>query len=124
MSSRREKPEEKLEDLLVEEIERIGGLCIKLEVKGDRGWPDRLCILPGGLTVFVEVKRPDGKGRVARLQELKLMELAKRGQRTFLLTSTMRLYQLIEGLEMEVEAILMRKARQERKAIDGARGDS
>ena len=27
---------------------------------GQDGWPDRIVLLPGGITVWVETKRPDG----------------------------------------------------------------
>ena len=37
--------ESDIEQRLVHGIEELGGLCIKV---GQDGWPDRLCILPGG----------------------------------------------------------------------------
>jgi hypothetical protein len=50
--------ESKIERHLRVRIHRIGGLCIKM---GQDGWPDRLVILPGGETVFVELKATDGR---------------------------------------------------------------
>jgi hypothetical protein len=47
-----------LERRLVREVERIGGRAPKWVSPGNRGVPDRLVILPGGLTVFVEMKAP------------------------------------------------------------------
>lgn len=38
----------------------IGGFCWKMNVMNVRGVPDRLCLLPGGRIIFVEVKRPKG----------------------------------------------------------------
>lgn len=38
-------------------VEALGGQCVKA---GQDGWPDRLVLLPGGITVWVETKRPDG----------------------------------------------------------------
>lgn len=48
-------------------LKRCGLLSLKLNVAGQRGWPDRLVLLPGGRAAFVELKRPGGKAR--KLQE-------------------------------------------------------
>lgn len=56
-----------VEDYLVNTCEGLCGVALKVLVKGRRGFPDRLCILPGGVVFFVELKRPKG-GRVAPLQ--------------------------------------------------------
>lgn len=39
-------------------VERIGGKMPKWVSPGNRGVPDRLVILPGGRTVYVEMKAP------------------------------------------------------------------
>lgn len=39
-------------------VECIGGLAPKWVSPGNRGVPDRIVILPGGRTVFVELKSP------------------------------------------------------------------
>lgn len=39
-------------------IHRIGGVSIKM---GQEGWPDRLVIVPGGETTFVELKATNGR---------------------------------------------------------------
>lgn len=41
---------------------RQGILCLKLNLIGNTGWPDRL-LLHGGRCVFIEFKRPGGKLR-------------------------------------------------------------
>lgn len=50
--------ESALERRLVREVERIGGLAPKWVSPGNRGVPDRLVILPGGRTIYVEMKKP------------------------------------------------------------------
>lgn len=50
--------ESTLERRLVREVERIGGRAPKWVSPGNRGVPDRLVILPGGRTVYVEMKAP------------------------------------------------------------------
>lgn len=56
-------PESKIESYLVKEIKKIGGMCIKGNPHNQRGMPDRICILPNRLVVFVELKRPGLKPR-------------------------------------------------------------
>jgi len=56
-------PETVIEEYLKEKIESIGGICIKGNAHNQRGMPDRVCILPNGVIVFVEVKRPGLKPR-------------------------------------------------------------
>lgn len=50
--------ESKLEHRLVSEVTRIGGRAPKWTSPGNRGVPDRLVILPGGRTIYVEMKSP------------------------------------------------------------------
>ncbi len=50
--------ESTLEHHLVRAVERIGGRAPKWVSPGQRGVPDRIVILPGGRTVFVEMKAP------------------------------------------------------------------
>lgn len=50
--------EDTVEDHLVAGIKRLRGLTVKIRFM--RGWPDRLCLLPGGRLVWVELKRPVG----------------------------------------------------------------
>jgi hypothetical protein len=48
-------------------VKKAGGICIKLAPAGNVGIPDRLVLLPGGVLVFVECKKPRG-AKIARLQ--------------------------------------------------------
>lgn len=48
--------EKYLEAKLRREIEKRGGLALKLTSQLHRGLPDRLVLMPGGLAYFVEVK--------------------------------------------------------------------
>lgn len=50
--------ESHLERILVREVERIGGKAPKWNSPGNNGVPDRIVILPGGLTIYVEMKAP------------------------------------------------------------------
>lgn len=50
--------ENKIENYLVKQVEKAGGLCWKWT--GQIGVPDRVVQLPGGVVRFVEVKAPTG----------------------------------------------------------------
>lgn len=48
--------EKYLERKLVEKIKARGGLCLKLLSVHFLGLPDRMCLLPGGIIFFCEIK--------------------------------------------------------------------
>lgn len=68
--------EREIEQYLVKEVKKIGGLAYKLTSSGNRGLPDRLCILHG-VIAFIELKAP-GK-RPSDLQQLHIDHIKKRG---------------------------------------------
>jgi len=51
-------PERLVEAKLVNAASERGVWCVKLTVLGISGFPDRLCLAPGGRIAFIEVKRP------------------------------------------------------------------
>ena len=61
--------EVRIETYLFEQVKAAGGYCIKLHPMGVVGIPDRLVLLPGGVVVFCEVKKPKG-GVVSRMQKV------------------------------------------------------
>ncbi len=71
--------EREVERCLKREVEKRGGKCLKFVPDQDPGMPDRLVLFPGGVAVWVELKRPDGK--VRKLQEYRHGQLRDLGQR-------------------------------------------
>ena len=55
--------EKAVERKLVEFVKAKNGLCIKLLCDQLTGLPDRLCLFPGGVIIFVEVKTTGQKPR-------------------------------------------------------------
>jgi len=53
--------EKQLKKKLKTEVEKLGGLCLKLVTPGFTGIPDRLVIMPGGNNYFIEMKAPGGE---------------------------------------------------------------
>lgn len=86
--------ESTLESRLVREVERIGGKAPKWTSPGNRGVPDRLVILPGGRTVFVEMKAP-GKP-LEPLQEKWARTLRKLGHEVYKIDSLDDIDQFIQ----------------------------
>lgn len=52
--------ESELEREVVAWAESEGGRALKLKMENERGWPDRVVMLPCGLIAFVELKRARG----------------------------------------------------------------
>ncbi|MNW46303.1 VRR-NUC domain protein [compost metagenome] len=91
--------ESTLERRLVREVERIGGLAPKFVSPGNNGVNDRLVILPGGTTVYVEMKAP-GKP-LKPLQESWKRKLLKRGHKHYKLDSVEDIDRFIQEVTRE-----------------------
>lgn len=48
--------EKALERYLVDRVKALGGVCLKYSNPGMVGYPDRICLLPGSRTVWIELK--------------------------------------------------------------------
>lgn len=60
--------EREIEAKLGRMVKNHGGLCLKWVCPSWSGVPDRIILLPGGVAMFVETKRPKG-GKLSKLQE-------------------------------------------------------
>lgn len=78
--------EKTLEARLVREIEARGGMALKYTSQYHRGIPDRICLLPGGLSVFVELKSTGQKP--TKLQMHAIRKLIKMGHRVEIIDRT------------------------------------
>jgi hypothetical protein len=70
--------ESEVEKLLVGGIRKLGGRAFKWVSPGNDGVPDRIVVLPGLPTVFVELKTVTGK--LTPLQRVQLKRLRDMGQ--------------------------------------------
>ena len=70
--------ERDIEAGLVTEVRKHGGRAYKFVSPGNDGVPDRLVVMPGGKTIFVELKRTSGELRPQqRIQIERLMDLGQ-----------------------------------------------
>ena len=66
--------ERQIEARLKKEVKRIGGLALKLVSPGMAGVPDRIVLLPGGASLFVELKAPGKKLRPLQIKRKEQLE--------------------------------------------------
>lgn len=76
--------ESAVEAYFVAEVERRGGMTLKINVSGQNFWPDRLAVLPRWGLLLVELKRPK-TGRLSEGQGELIARLHDRDARVFLL---------------------------------------
>lgn len=88
--------EKVLERKLVDKIKKLGGHAYKFVSPNQRGVPDRLCVLPHGITVFVELKTTGKKP--TKLQVLCMDELKALGQECVVVDSSVSLNLLLRDL--------------------------
>lgn len=72
--------ENKVEEYLTLLMKSIGGMCEKHVNPGARGDPDRICVFPHDLLVFVETKWKEGEEPEDH-QIRRHLKYTKRGQR-------------------------------------------
>ena len=75
--------EKMIEQKLVAEVKKAGGICPKWVAPGFDGVPDRIAMFPGGKIAFVEMKAPGEKPRP--LQRVRHELLRKLGFRVYVL---------------------------------------
>ena len=72
-------------------------LCEKLESRSSRGWPD-LFLLYEGRCVFLEIKNPNGRGRISPVQLRKHEDLILHGGWVFVVSEMVIVDTIIRSL--------------------------
>lgn len=94
LSKKSEKISEKvLEKKLVSGVINMGGKALKFSSMTDTSYPDRIVLLPGGRTFWVELKSTGCKQ--TKLQELKSKELRGLGYEVFVVDNLADLSQTL-----------------------------
>lgn len=89
-----------IESYLVKCVEAVGGLAVKFTSSNNRGVPDRMCVFPSGILVFVECKAP-GK-TLDPLQKIWFRRLQERGHLCIMIDSREKVLALIRWYERKV----------------------
>ena len=89
--------EKEVEQKLVTEVKRCGGICPKFVSPGFDGMPDRLVLLPEGRFAFVEVKAPGEKPRPLQVSRHKL--LRRLGFRVYVLDNESEIGGMIDEIQ-------------------------
>ena len=90
--------EKVIEQKLVKAVKAAGGIAPKLVSPGFDGMPDRMVLMPGGRTGFVEVKAPGEKPRPLQTSRHRL--LRRLGFRVYVLDNA----EQIESILWEIGA--------------------
>jgi hypothetical protein len=95
--SKKDILESEVESHLRVKVELVGGQCVKFIPDYKRGFPDRLVLLPGGKSVWVETKRPVG-GKPSPSQLVAHEQLRRLGQRVEMVWTKEAADRLVEAL--------------------------
>ena len=95
-----ELSEKAIERYLVAYVRALGGVCIKYSNASEVGYPDRICLLPHGVTLWVELKGKDG--RLATVQKIRLMKLEQLGHKVHVCSSRRDIDELLKPYDPRV----------------------
>lgn len=86
--------ERDVEQYLRGQVERLGGRCLKFIPDMENGMPDRIVMLPGGVLIWVELKKGIGED-ARRLQKMQHRKLRKLGQQVCVIHTKAQVDELI-----------------------------
>ena len=80
-----EDSEKSIERYLVARVKELNGICLKYSNPGMIGYPDRIVLLPWGVTFWVELK---SKGKhLQAIQRERILQMARIGHPVFVCDS-------------------------------------
>jgi hypothetical protein len=86
--------ESTIEDYLVKQVKAEGGRAYKFTSSAYRSIPDRMCVFPRGVLVFVELKAPGRQPTKRQWQEIEFLQ--RMGQLVVVIDSRPKVKKLIE----------------------------
>lgn len=89
--------EKQIENKLIAEVKKCGGICPKWVSPGFDGVPDRIVLLPGMRIGFVEVMAPGKKPRPLQVSRHKL--LRRLGFRVYVLDNESQIGGMIDEIQ-------------------------
>jgi len=95
--------EDDIENYLCRQIKILGGTAYKFTSPSKRAVPDRLCVLPRGLVIFIEVKRP--KSTPTQHQWKEINALRSKGHWTTYVDSYERVDEVVQQIKDKLETL-------------------
>ena len=89
--------EKYIEQKLLNEVKKRGGVCLKLASTGLDGIPDRLVLMSKGKNAFVELKAPKQKPR--KLQLVRIKKLKEMGFSVYVLDDVKDIGGVIDDIQ-------------------------
>jgi hypothetical protein len=91
--------ERDVEQYLRGQVEKLGGRCDKFNPDLNNGMPDRIVMLPGGVLIWVELKK-DESADARRLQKMQHRKLRKLGQQVCVIHTKAQVDELISEYKL------------------------
>lgn len=88
--------EKYIEQKLVNEVKKCGGVCLKLAGTGQAGIPDRLVLMENARIGFVELKAPNQKPR--KLQLIKHKKLQELGFKVYVIDDIKKIGGVVDDI--------------------------
>ena len=123
MTGTKNQLENEVEGHLRRRVEKVGGICVKCLPDFARGFPDRIVLLPRGVLVWVETKRPQG-GVLSPVQKVQHVLLRRLGQRVEIVWTKDQADDLIDilvGTGTQGDETAQGDARTQERGYTGAR---
>jgi hypothetical protein len=113
-----------LQASVIKNFKRHNFMSVKIVGVSHRGVPDLLVMGPHGTICFIEVKNPNGKGALSRLQKLFKREVEQRGIHYYLISNYEEMNHAIER-ELDRSAGRLRDlpVRERIRPVTGVDGD-
>ena len=89
--------EKDIEKYLRDEIKKVGGVAYKFVSPGNSGVPDRLVLLPGRWSFFVELKAPGKKTR--KIQDIQIRKIRALGFPVLIIDSKKQVDDLVKMIK-------------------------
>ena len=89
--------EKVIEQYLVAEVKKRGGMALKVNSTSMKGLPDRMVLLPNGILFFAECKAPGKKARA--LQKFVHKKLRGLGFSVYVIDSKVQITKILKDLE-------------------------
>lgn len=95
-----EVSEKAIERYLCQVVKKLGGVCLKYSNPGAVGYPDRVALMPSGVSIWFELK---SKGRkVSRVQAIRIEQLASIGHPVHVCDSKESINAVLSNLHYDI----------------------